>query len=196
MADTYLTRQTLLKKLKQKDNHLAWEEFSNSYKVFIENIILKMGINQNDSADLRQEVLLKLWEKLPAFNYNQQQGKFRSWLYKVTQNIVMQYFRRHNYRSKQNELFIKTAEGTYVSPEIEKLMEEQWQKHILEKAYKTIKEKLSERAMDAFQSGLENEPVEETAKRLNISEKTVYVYRMRVKNSLYTEIENLRELLE
>ena len=50
--------------------------------------------------------------------------------------------------------------------------------------------------MDAFISGFKKEPVEVTAERLGLNEKTVYIYRHRIKNKLIAEIKNLKDLLE
>ena len=51
-----------------------------------------MGLSPEDSEDLRQAVLLKLWKKLPDFEYDDSR-RFRSWLATVTRNTVVDYVR-------------------------------------------------------------------------------------------------------
>lgn len=192
MADTYLTRETLLKRLKSADDELSWEEFIHYYRRFIFSIFNKMRISDSDSDDLFQRVLLKVWKAIPNFDYNQAQGQFRSWLYKVTQNTVLNFISEGKIK-KQNVVAI---DEKYSKPEVDRIIRDEWEKHISALAFNTVKEKVSEVAMQVFLASLEGEKTEVTAKKYGLSENSVYVYKMRVKNALTAEIKNLRDFLE
>jgi RNA polymerase sigma factor (sigma-70 family) len=195
MSDTYLTRHTLLKKLKSADSESSWEEFYKYYKKFIYSIIIKMGVNEADSDDLAQKTLLKIWQALPSFDYNQKRGYFRNWLYTVTRNTVISFIKANKNLLKSQQAFKSINEGKSKA-EIYKIIHSEWERYISERAFNTIKGKVSAQALDCFQAGLRNEPVRKTAERLGLEENTVYVYKNRVKQKLYAEIRNLREMLE
>lgn len=195
MSDTYLTRQTLLKKLKDSDSESSWEEFYKYYKKFIYSIIIKMGVNESDSDDLAQKTLLKIWQALPNFDYNQKKGYFRNWLYTITRNTVISFIKANKNLLKNQQEF-KSISERHGTAEINKIIHNEWEKYISERAFNTIKEKVSVQALECFQAGLRNEPVAETAEKLGLEENTVYIYKNRVKQKLYAEIRNLREMLE
>jgi len=56
------------------------------YQDFIYNISLKMTWNKDDSADITQEVLIKIMTKLDSFKHN---SSFKTWLYRITINHIL-----------------------------------------------------------------------------------------------------------
>ncbi len=196
MTDTYMTRETLLKRIISLDDEQSWEDFVHYYGTFIDSIIAQMGIQKADGKDLSQEILLKIWRSIPKFEINQERGSFRSWLYSVTKNTVLTFITKNKYASSKMELIQIDANGQFDTPEIDRIINNEWERHISECAFNNIKESVSEQALDAFQSSLRGEPVSETAARLGLEENTIYIYKNRVKNRLIAEIRNLREMLE
>ncbi len=195
MGDTYMTRHTLLRRLKSRCDEDAWEEFVANYRPFIYSIINKMEINPSDVDDLSQSILLKIWKSLDRFDINKKKGHFRNWIYTITRNTVLTYIADSNYieRSKEEA---ESRNQTLETPNIDDMIQKEWERFIFEKAFSNIRAKMSEKLLDAFQSGLRGEPETETAERLGLEPKTVNKYKNRVKYKLIAEIENLRELLE
>ena len=73
------TRVTLLMRVKNQHDDKSWEDFVFYYKKkFIYIICRKMGLNHHDGEEVVQKVLLKLWDKLPEFEYDQG-SRFRGW---------------------------------------------------------------------------------------------------------------------
>lgn len=64
------TRQTLLQRAKDPDDHGAWEQFADYYHGFIQMILHKMDLSVQDHEDLIQEVLIKLWKSLPTASHS------------------------------------------------------------------------------------------------------------------------------
>jgi RNA polymerase sigma factor (sigma-70 family) len=151
-----------------------------------------MRINGTDSDDLFQQVLLKVWKALPKFDYNQKQGSFRSWLYRVTQNTVLNYIAKGAFRQHE---FLSLSDH-YAEPEVEKIIKDEWEKHVAALAFNNVKDSMSELSMNVFLASLEGIGTESIAQKYGLSESSVYVYKMRVKNALAAEIRHLRGLLE
>jgi len=65
----------------------SFEQLINRHQSYIYNIALKMVLNHEDAEDIMQEVLIIMITKLSQF---QQQSKFRTWLYRIVVNYVLQ----------------------------------------------------------------------------------------------------------
>ena len=81
-----ITQQTLLLKVKNQYDEEAWEQFVDYYRKYIYAVLINMGVPNTDLDDLSQQIMLKLWKKLPGFDYDPQVGSFRSWLCTIVRN--------------------------------------------------------------------------------------------------------------
>ncbi len=196
MTDTYLTRKTLLNRLKSRTDEQSWEEFVFYYENFIRSIINKMGVNPSDFDDLSQQVTLKVWNSIEKFDFTQKKASFRNWIYTITRHTVLTFIAQNKYASRKREEIGAVEKGHLTMPEIDNLIDEEWNKHISTLAFNNISKKVSAKAMDVFTSQFSNEPPEVTAERLGLDKKTVYIYRARIKSALTAEIKNLKEMLE
>ena len=68
--DTWNTRKTMLIRLQNQYDEHSWEEFVATYRQYIYNVIRRMNLNHHDALEIVQIVLIKLWKKLPEFNYD------------------------------------------------------------------------------------------------------------------------------
>jgi RNA polymerase sigma-70 factor (ECF subfamily) len=79
------TSFSLLERLKQPVDAGAWQRFVDLYTPLLHYWARRLGLQEQDSADLVQEVFALLLQKMPAFTYNRQ-GSFRGWLRIVMRN--------------------------------------------------------------------------------------------------------------
>ena len=63
MKENYLTRDTLLRKLKNRHDETAWQEFADLYLRYIRSVLYNMQIFPDSIDDITQTVLLRAWEK-------------------------------------------------------------------------------------------------------------------------------------
>lgn len=193
MSEYDQTRQTLIERIRDQHNEIAWEEFVATYESYIYAIIRRMGISAEDSKDIHQDIVLSLWKKLPEYRKNPN-SRFRSWLSTVTSNAVKYFIRSSVNKSKKLDRFenlLKDLNDN--STEIEKIASEEWELFIADKALENIKEAFSGRGIEVFQMSLKGKDVAEIASSLEIEESSVYQLRARVKKSLTKEIARLKE---
>ena len=100
MADPYQTRQSLLVRLREQCDEDAWEQFVAHYRHYIYAVIPRMNVEHHDALDVQQEVLLKIWKKIPEYEYRQDKPLFRSWVATVTRNAVLSFIRKRHSRTK------------------------------------------------------------------------------------------------
>lgn len=62
------------------------------YKSYVYSLCLRMTHEPSLSEDLTQDIFLHVWRKISSFKGD---ALFRTWLYRVTVNMVLLYFRRH-----------------------------------------------------------------------------------------------------
>ncbi len=61
------------------------------YRSYVYSLCLRMTHDPSLAEDLMQDVFLHVWRKIASFKG---QSLFRTWLYRVTVNMVLLYFRR------------------------------------------------------------------------------------------------------
>jgi RNA polymerase sigma-70 factor (ECF subfamily) len=67
----------------------AWNKFRSE----LLNYIKKKIQNEADAEDILQEVFIKMYVN---FEHLEHHGKLRSWLYKITNNAIIDFFRKMN----------------------------------------------------------------------------------------------------
>jgi len=183
------TRQTLLKKIKNQYDEKAWNEFVAFYRPYIYRIIQNhYKINNVDREDVIQEVLLVSWKKLPDFEYSSAKGRFRSWLGRVTTNTTLAFYRKNNKEKPLSESEEFVHENQAAPPEIEKIYQQEWEKHITDTAWTNISSMFEENVLEAFQRLAAGEEGKIVAKELGLSINSVYVYKKRVLAAFQKEI--------
>src|SRR5262245_666931 len=87
------TPASLLERLKQPADQNAWARFVELYTPLLYYWARRAGLQEADAADLVQEVLGLLFQKLPEFAYDPGRS-FRNWLRTVTLNKLRERRRR------------------------------------------------------------------------------------------------------
>lgn len=79
----------------------AFERLVDKYQVAIRNFfLLHTGYDNMLSDDLAQETFIKCWEKLDTFKGL---SSFRTWMYSVAYNILLDYYRSRSRQIQLNE---------------------------------------------------------------------------------------------
>lgn len=188
------TRFTLIQRVKDPLNEDAWQAFSDTYGVYILAVLQKVGIGRDEAADLRQEILLKLWKRLPDFEYELDKGKFRTWLYKIIKNTAFTHLSARESRQRRDDRYIQENEAN--ADGLEELMRDEWKAFICQKALDNLREVFVDQSVEIFEKTLEGCGVSELAESYGLKENTIYRIKNRVKERLIVEVSRLRHELE
>jgi RNA polymerase sigma factor (sigma-70 family) len=141
----------------------------------------KQGLKESDASDVVQDIFVKLLGKVGT--YKRTAGKFRTWLFSLAHNTLIDHARRQaSYRKAldgwADHLLRATLEESVQ-------MAEEWVKihreKILEHALRTIRTRTSSKAWACFEQRLlRNRPAAEIAVELKMDPNAVYVYASRV----------------
>ena len=186
---SYQTRQSLLMRLRDSHDEASWEEFVSTYRNYILSIMNNLNVSHHDSEDLLQSILLKLWNKLPEFEYDPGKGQFRYWLGRVTKNDVFKHFEKSKKRSEDSPES-ESSSGSE-DPEINEMIEREWQNYIAEKAWNNITNSFGQKILDVFHCFADGLTGPEVAEKMEMAENTAYVYKLRVQKALHKEMMRL-----
>ncbi len=151
-----------------------------------------MEMKHHDAEEAVQTVLLKLWEKLPNFEYDSNL-RFRGWLCMITGNVVKDFYRKDKKATSTNIDIsrIKIDEETSEKSNIERIAEEEWQNYITTLALHNIRAKFSPQVIDIFLALHEGNSRTVVAAKFNLPVNTISVYKKRVVTALCKEIRRL-----
>ena len=88
------TEITLLDRLRNGTDSLAWREFSDRYRRFILAVAKKRGCSDHTVEEIVQDVMLEVFRERDDFVYDRSRGRFRDWLAKVTCNKIAEHYRQ------------------------------------------------------------------------------------------------------
>ena len=198
--DVWVTRETLLQRVRHQHDQKAWEEFVFYYSGYVFNIAKRMGLNHHDAEEIVQNVMIQLWKKLPDFEYDARKGRFRGWLCTVTGNDVKMLLRRKSHdldrlTDAEKEEMSRYLHKVETNPS-EELAEREWVTYITTLAWSRVHEKFGTNEKAAFEMVSKGIGVQEVAKKLGITTSSVYVYKKRVADRLKKEIVQLNNELD
>ncbi len=194
---TYATRMTLLQKMQRQHDAAAWQEFVSIYEKYIYGVIFSMSISPEDAGDVLQDVLVKLWKKLPEIDLGQMH-KFRSYLAVTAKNCTYDFFRREVRRGGNKKVEFEErlhAIESISEPDVERIAAVEWNNYITAKAMENIARRFSAQALDIFKASLEGKEIKTISAEMGVPLSTAYRLRARVKEGLLAEIKALDEYL-
>lgn len=86
----------LIKKIKKRNSRNAADELISNYYKEIYVYVFKQTSDKETSMDLIQEIFISMLKSLHSFDENK--SSFRTWLYRIATNKVVDYFRSKNYK--------------------------------------------------------------------------------------------------
>lgn len=196
----FLTRVTLLQRVRSQHDQQAWEEFVRYYRDYVHNIARRMGLNHHDAEEVVQTVMLKCWQKLPEFEYDSNRGRFRGWLCTIAGNEVKMLVRRRE-KGLQQLTPEEAAEVMQYLRQVdadptEQLIEREWVAYITTLAWQEVQGVVSEKERQAFERISKGETPETVAQALGLSVSSVYVYKKRTQDRLRAAIARLNTELD
>lgn len=85
-------KEALAIRAAQRGDPTGFQLLYEKYKTYVFSVCLRMTHDPSLAEDLMQDIFLHVWRKISSFKGNSQ---FRTWLHRVSVNMVLLYFRRH-----------------------------------------------------------------------------------------------------
>ena len=190
-SDELTTHPSLLMRVRDARNQHAWNEFVEVYGPVIFNYCRLRQLQECDSSDVAQEVLMRLSSALREFEYKPELGRFRDWLGKVTHRELLKFWNRRGISQRLNGM-----QNTTQTLEVEDhtLWNDHFHSELLQVALDRIRNEFTEQTWTAFQlTWLEDLSPLQVAERLQIGIEKIYVAKSRILRRLREEVIRLSE---
>lgn len=175
----HTTPPSLLLRVAEHDDK-AWGEFVELYTPLLMAWAKKSRLNDDQAAELIQEVFVALLTLLPRFTYDKNRS-FRAWLYTVIRNRWIDVLRRKRIASP-GDAGLSSAQA---AADIVELEETEFRNSLIRRALELVKREFGPATVAAFQrTALEERPAAEVASELGMSEDAVYQAKSRVMRKL------------
>jgi RNA polymerase sigma-70 factor, ECF subfamily len=185
----HTTSVSLLARLRLPGDAQAWRRFVDMYTPLLYYWARRMGLQQDDAADLVQEVFAVLLRKLPEFTYDHDKS-FRSWLRTVTLNKWRELQRRQAILPQSNAA---SALGGLTGPDTANdLSEREYRQLVVGRALHIMQCEFEPSSWKAFwEMTVNGRAAAEVAKELGLSPGAARAAKFRVLSKLRHELEGL-----
>ena len=168
------TSVNLLQRLRQAPGEADWDRFVRQYTPLLSYWARRLGLQDHDVADLVQEVLIVMVQKLPAFQY-QPERSFRGWMRTILINKWRDRRVRRTDISLQGDVQA-TAPGL-----AEDLDEREHRQYVLGRALRLMASAFEPATWQAcLETVVGSRPAGQVAAELGISVNAVYLAKSRV----------------
>lgn len=183
------TPANLLERLRAPFEPEAWARFVTLYTPLIYAWARRVGLQEQDAADLVQEVFVTLLQVLPTFTYDRHKS-FRRWLRTITLN------KWRNSQKKWDNRVLRAKAGdpnqAAATDDLEDLWESEYQQHLAGRALRIMRADFQETTWKAcWETAVEGRPAAEVAAELRLTVGAVYAAKFRVLDRLRHELQGL-----
>ncbi|MEQ1824408.1 MAG: sigma-70 family RNA polymerase sigma factor [Pirellula sp.] len=181
------TSESLLLRLRNPDDHVAWNRFDAIYRPVVYRVARKWGWQDSDAQDLVQRVMMSVANAVPEWQKDVQKGSFRNWLHRVARNSLISALRQspREVAIGGSDFLDRTGSLEDPSNELESLILQEHQRRRLCLAAELIQKEFKESSWRAFWlTTLEDRTVEEASRILNLTLGAVYAARSRIMRRL------------
>ena len=174
------THPSLLERVRSLGDQAAWREFDDAYRELILRYAARRGLQASDAEDLRQQVMLRLAERLPSFTYRPEVGRFRDYLGTIVRNLI----HRHFARQERRQALLEEVDAEPPPAADDEAWEQEWMHHHYRLAMAQVRRQFQPASLEVFDGLLAGRSVEALCREHGTSPEAVYKIKQRVRDRL------------
>lgn len=187
------TRPSLLVRIRDHRDELAWAEFARLYTPLIYRYARQAGLQDSDASLVTQDVLVTVARTIHRFDYDRQTGSFRGWLKVVTRSRLGDFARAQGkHIPGSGDTAMLRAIDAQPDPSQPDLWEREYRRSLFEWAVERIRSDFEETTWEAFwQTSVDGLTAADVAESIGLSVGAVYIARSRVLARLRQEVQSV-----
>jgi RNA polymerase sigma-70 factor (ECF subfamily) len=185
----------LLVRIRNPQDAEAWEQFVEIYAPLVYRYARRHKLQDADAADLTQDVLRSVAGAVGRLHYDRRRGSFRSWLFTVARNKLINFVTRERRRPRGGggSDFLQVLENQPARDDSEA---DQWEREYEQRLFAWAAEKVRHSFQEAtwqafWRTAVEGESVRAVAAALKMTEGAVYIARSRVTAQLRKQVQEI-----
>jgi RNA polymerase sigma-70 factor (ECF subfamily) len=196
MAEIPPTRASLLVRLRDPHDAVAWAELVDLYAPLVYGWARKQGLQDADAADLSQEVLGAVASAVGRLEYDPRRGAFRNWLFTIVRR-KLSHWRAGQAGRPQGSGDTATHQllaQCLAPPELEKEWESEHEQRVVAWACEQVRRDVSDATWQAFwRTAIDGQRGNQVAADLGLTVAAVYHARSRVLARLKALVASVQE---
>jgi RNA polymerase sigma-70 factor (ECF subfamily) len=169
----------------------AWAQFTERYGRKIYAWCRQWNLQEADTEDVTQMVLLKLAEKMKSFDYDADKS-FRAWLKTVTRHVLTDYWSSREAVGVGGDLAVAFLGTVEAREDLVRRLDEEFDRELFDEATARVRMRVTPRTWEAFErTAVQGQPGAEAAAALGMKVATVFVARSKVQKMLQEEVQRL-----
>lgn len=199
------TRQSLIQRLRDRDDQKSWREFFNTYWKLIYGTALKAGLTREEAEEVVQETMITVANMLDGFEYDPDRSSFKNWLLHKTRWRIIDQVRKRPKAPLERAPDRGDTSRTPVHERIpdpeslnyQDIWDAEWQRNLMDVALERLKQQVKPRHFQIFDLYvLKHWSVADVRRTLNVSAAQVYLVKHRLTGLLKKEIQRLTVALD
>ncbi len=181
------TRASLILRLQDAADVMAWDEFTAIYAPSVFRLAKRHGLQQADADDLVQEVLAAVAKSVTQWLERESRSSFRAWLFRIARNTAIDFLTRRKYRPwcAGGDDAARQFDEVAAAEEVSGDFDIEYRREVFHWASQRVRDSVSETTWLAFWlSSVKDQPINEVAKQVDMSVGSVYIARSRVMKRL------------
>ncbi len=175
------TRKSLIVKLRNSTNELAWRDFVCVYEGFLKQLVRRQGVPDRHVADVTQQILLAIARSIDGWKDDGNAASFRRWLVTVSRNVVIQFMTRERRQTSGVGGTEMLSQLLNVADKPDEQLVRKYQHELVVWAAEQVRHEFLETSWQAFWATvIEGQTVDDVASVLGVSPGSIYMSRTRI----------------
>lgn len=205
--ESYPTRSSLLRRVKNTDDQRSWKEFNDIYGKLILGFAVKAGLTEDEAQEVVQETMIAAAKHLPDFRYEPKVCSFKTWLLNLSRWRVQDQLRKRQapaapqpgrpaLTGDEDQSRTSTVERVPdpAGSQLDGIWDREWRRTLLDAALARVKTQVSAKHWQIFDLyALQEWSVREVAHALGVSAGSVYLAKHRISALLAKEVKRLEK---
>ena len=176
------TRHSLIVRLKDQRNELAWAEFVCAYEPFLVRLVRRQGTPDRHIPDITQQLLIAIARSVNGWSSDGRDASFRRWLGRVARNVVIKFMTREKKQitGQGGSDFLQLIELTSDDTPDE-ARSQQYEHELILWAAELVRSEFRDTSWRAFwATQVEGRAVADVARELGVTSGSIYMSRSRI----------------
>lgn len=175
------TRASLLVRLRDPADAVAWADFVSIYEPVIYRLARSRGLQDADAREVTQDVLIAVSGAIERFDLKRE-GRFGGWLARITRNATIDRLRHRRERgSGRTDMVHALEQLPEAAPGDAAMFDLERRRQLFRWAARRVRPQVHEQSWQAFwMTAVEGRPAATVAAELGMTAGAVYVARCRV----------------